>query len=53
MKPWGWKGHKHLAQFLFIYVKKVKKEIYKFQLLQPMLFLKGNYSLFSFALFCF
>ena len=53
LKPWGWKGHKHLAQFLFIYVKKVKKEIYQFQLLQPMLFLKGNYSLFSFALFCF
>ena len=46
-------GPKHLAQFLLIYGKKVKKEFYKFQLLHLMLFLKGNYSLFSFALFCF
>ena len=50
-EPWGWKGHKHLAQFLLIYGKKVKKEFYHFQLLHLMLFLKGNYSLFSFAFF--
>ena len=48
MKPWGWKGHKHLTQFSLICEKKVKKEVYRFQILHLVLFLKGNYCLFSF-----